>query len=77
MLLIEVLALVFAKVREHRTVVHAVAIQNQVIGNTNVAVFLHIGNAVVAVRFIKGVLAALPVMVSIASINEYPLTLMR
>ena len=56
MLLIEVLALVLAKVGEHGAIIHVVAIQNQVVGNTNVAVFLHIGNAVAAVRFIKGVL---------------------
>ena len=54
--LVEILTLILAQVGEHTAVVHVVAVQHQIVGNADVAVFLHIGHPIAAVRLIKSVL---------------------
>ena len=52
-LLIEVLAFVFAEIGKHCPVVHVMAVDHTVVRQCKVAVFLHIGHAVIAVLFVK------------------------
>ena len=53
MLLIKVLAFIFAEIGKHRPVVHVMAVDHAVVGQRKVAVFLHIGHAVIAVLLVK------------------------
>ena len=54
--LVEILTLVLAQIGEHTAVVHVMAVQHQIVGNADVAVFLHIGHPIAAIRLIKSVL---------------------
>ena len=53
---VKILAFILAQVGEHTAVVHVMAVQHQIVGNADVAVFLHIGHPIAAVRLIKSVL---------------------
>ena len=50
----EGLLLIAAKIRKHGTVAHVMPVDHDIVRNAQCAVFLHIGNTVVAVRAIKG-----------------------
>ena len=52
-LLIKVLAFIFAEIGKHRPVVHVMPVDHAVVGQRKVAVFLHIGHAVIAVLLVK------------------------
>ena len=52
-LLIKVLTFIFAEIGKHRSVVHVVAVDHAVVGQRKIAVFLHIGHAVIAVLLVK------------------------
>ena len=56
MLLVEILALILAQVREHGGVFHVMSVDYHIIGLFQIAVLLHIGYAIIAVRLVKGVL---------------------
>ena len=56
MLFIEVLAFKLAEVGKHRAVLHMVAVDHAVVGQPQLAILLHIGYAVLAVRLVKSVL---------------------
>ena len=46
---IKVLVFILAEIGKHRPVVHVMAVDHAVVGQRNVAVFLYIGHAVIAV----------------------------
>ena len=56
MRLVEILALILAQVREHGAVFHVVSVNHHIIRLFQIAVLLHIGHAIIAVRLVKGVL---------------------
>lgn len=52
-LLIKALTFVFAEIGKHCPVAHVMAVDHAVVGQRKVAVFLHIGHAVIAVLLVK------------------------
>ena len=52
-LLIKVLAFIFAEIGKHRPVVHVMPVDHAVVGQRKVAVFLHIGHTVIAVLLVE------------------------
>lgn len=53
MLSIKILAFILAEIGKHRPIVHVMAVDHAVVGQRKVAVFLHIGHAVIAVLLVK------------------------
>ena len=53
MLSIKILAFILAEIGKHRPIVHVMAVDHAVVGQRNVAVFLYIGHAVIAVLLVK------------------------
>ena len=56
MLLVEILAFKLAEVGKHGAVLHVVTVDHAVIGQSQLAILLHIGDAVLTVRFVKSML---------------------
>ena len=74
--LVEILTLVLAQIGEHTAVVHVMAVQHQIVGNADVAVFLHIGHNI-TMRWADFTVKEYDIfaMLSISNAESYPLSL--
>lgn len=68
MLPVKILVGILAEVGKHTAVIHMMTVNNAVVGKSEVAVFLHIGNAVIAVLLFK---AAFQIVVRIVNRLHY------